>query len=88
MQKNKAYEEYAKWWGYWISKIPTPSSTYVKNIAKARLREKLAGLLPQARRTGVQRNWTDRENPGELMAVPCVGVNAKQPADTTDYWDD
>ena len=88
MQKNKVYEEYAKWWGYWISKIPLPSSSYVKNIAKARLREKLAGLLQPARRIALDRGWAGPEYPNDPAGRPRIAVNAKQRADEGDYWDD
>jgi hypothetical protein len=64
MLKSKAYEEYAKWWDYWMSKIPQSPPIAVqqspaKKDSNVQFSEKRVRLLRQAKGTAVDRNLTD-----------------------------
>jgi hypothetical protein len=64
MLKSKAYEEYAKWWDYWMSKIPqSPPIAVQRSPAKkdsnVQFSEQRARLLRQAKGTTLDRNLTD-----------------------------
>jgi len=64
MLKSKAYEEYAKWWDYWMSKIPqSPPIAVQRSPAKkdsnVQFSERRARLLRQTKGTTLDRNLTD-----------------------------
>jgi hypothetical protein len=64
MLKSKAYEEYAKWWDYWMSKIPqSPPIAVQRSPAKkdsnVQFSEQRARLLRQTKGTTLDRNLTD-----------------------------
>jgi hypothetical protein len=64
MLKSKAYKEYAKWWDYWMSKIPPESPFAVqrspaKKDSNVQFSEQRARLLRQTKGATLDRNLTD-----------------------------
>ena len=78
MLKSKAHAEYAKWWDYWMSKIPqSPIAVQyspAKKDSNAQFSEKRARLPKQAK-------------DATLVGLQC-GLNAGQSSNGTDLWDD
>lgn len=92
MLKRKAHEEYAKWWDYWMSKIPqNPISVQhspANKDSNLQFSEKRASLLRQAKGVRPQRNLAGPESDRNKIGLQCIGLNASQSSKGTDVWDD